>query len=147
MELRPELLPPRVSARHIEDLGREIDRIAALRGDDARAAMAAFQQATGHDYGEFFEYWGAESREAAATRAARPRHPRVPDITRDELVEIVHRIRTCPPPDQDWYVLVLKTNTIHPAPTDLIFWPSPELESASSEEIVDVLLNHRPTAL
>jgi hypothetical protein len=80
-------------------------------------------------------------------RAARPRYPRVPDITRDELVEIVSRIRTCQPPDQDWYLLLLETNTAHPAASGLILWPSPELESASAEEIIDAILSYRPIAL
>jgi hypothetical protein len=146
MELRAELLPPRVTPQRIEELGCEIDRIAELRGTAAQEAMATFRETTGHDYSEFENYWAAESREEAATRAARPTCPRVPDITRDELVEIVRRIRTCLPPDQDWYLLVLKSNTIHPAPSDLIFWPPPELESASAEEIVDAILSYRPIA-
>lgn len=147
MELRPELLPPRVSPQRIEELGREIDRIAELRGVVAQEAMAAFEETTGHNYSEFVEYWGAESREEAAMRAARPRHPRVRDITRDELVEIVRRILTCLPADQGWYLLVLETNTSHPAVSDLIFWPPPELESASAEEIVDAIVSHRPSSL
>jgi hypothetical protein len=147
MELRPELLPPQVSPQRIEELGCEIDRIAELRGDVAQEAVATFKEMTGHDYSELFEYWGAESREEAAMRAAWPGHPRVPDITRDELVEIVRRIRTCLPPDQDWYLLVLETNTSHPTVSDLIFWPPPELESASAEEIVDAILSCRPIAL
>jgi hypothetical protein len=147
MELRPELLPPQVTPQRIEELGCEIDRIAELGGEAAQEAIATFKETTGHDYSEFREYWGAESREEAAMRAARPRYPRVPDITRDELVEIVGRIRTCQPPDQDWYLLVLETNTAHPAASDLIFWPSPELESASEEEIIDAILSYRPIAL
>jgi hypothetical protein len=147
MELRPELLPPQVTPQRIEEPGCEIDRIAELRGDAAQEAMAAFEDVTGHDYSEFRDYWAAENREEAAMRAARPRRPRVPDITRAELVEIVRRIRTCRPPDQDWYVLVLETNTIHPTASDLIFWPPPELTSASAEEIVDAILSYRPIAL
>ena len=147
MELRPELLPPQVTRQRIEELGCEIDRIAELRGDVAQEAMATFKETTGHDYSEFRSYWAAVSREEAAMRAARPGYPRVPDIARDELVEIVRRILTCLPPDQDWYLLVLETNTLHPAASGLIFWPPPELESASAEEIVDAILSYRPIAL
>ncbi|XVQ11977.1 bacteriocin immunity protein [Spirillospora sp. CA-255316] len=147
MNLRPELLPPQVSARRVEELGREIDRITGLAGDAAREAEAAFAEATGHGYEEFREYWGCESREEAALRAAWPAYPRVPDITRDELVEIVRRIRTSRSPEQEWYLLVLKTNTSHPGVSDLIFWPPPELESASPEQIVDAALSYRPMAL
>ncbi|MFC5753006.1 hypothetical protein [Actinomadura rugatobispora] len=146
MNLRPELLPPQVSPERIEELGREIDRIAALRGDAAREAEAAFAETTGHSYEDFREYWGAESREEAALRALRPAYPRVPDITRDELVEIVRRIQTSHP-DQDWYLLLLETNTSHPTVSDLIFWPPPELESATPEQIVDTALSHHPIPL
>src|SRR3954470_20403508 len=97
MELRPELLPPQVSPQRIEELGCEIDRIAGLSGDVAREAMAMFKETTGHDYSEFENYWAAESREEAAVRAAWPGYPRVPDVMRDELVEIVRRIRACLP--------------------------------------------------
>lgn len=146
MKLRPELLPPQATSQRIEELGSEIDRVAELRGDAAQEAMATFKETTGHDHAEFGNHWAAESREEAGTRAAWPRYPRVPDITRDELVEIVRMIRTSRPPDQDWHVLVLKTNTIHPAAGDLIFWPPPELESASAEEIVDAIVSNRPIA-
>jgi hypothetical protein len=147
MELRPELLPPQVNPQRIEELGCEIDRIAELCGDVAHEAVAMFNETTGHDYSEFRNYRAAESREEAALRAARPSYPRVPDVTRDELVEIVRRIQTCLPPDQDWYLLVLKTNTSHPAVSDLIFRSPPELEPASAEEIVDAILVYRPVAL
>jgi hypothetical protein len=43
-------------------------------------------------------------------------------------------------------LLVLQTNTLHPAVSDLIFWPPPALESASAEEIVDAILSYRPVA-
>jgi hypothetical protein len=147
MELRPQLSPPYVSADRVEHLGREIDRIAEMTGEAAQQAMAAFKEETGHDYEEFREYWGAMERDEAARRAAWPSYPRVPDITRDELVEIVHRIQTCGPPDQFWYVLVLEANTAHPAVSDLIFWPPAELQDASAEQIVDTALSHRPIPL
>jgi hypothetical protein len=85
----------------VSQLRSEIDRIAESSGNAAQEAMATFKDMTGHDYSEFREYWIAESREEAVTRAAWSKHSRVPDITRDELVEIVHRIRACAPPDQN----------------------------------------------
>jgi hypothetical protein len=145
VNLRPELLPPQVSAQRVEELGREIDRIADLKGDAAREAEAAFAEATGHSYEEFREYWSGESREEAALRAAWPAYPRVPDITRDELVEVVRRIQTSQPPEQTWYLLVLDTNTTHPTVSDLIF--DPPLDLDSPEQIVDAALTHRPIAL
>lgn len=118
------------------------------RRDEAQAAIAAFNEATGHAYegSDFAEYRGARSLEEFAAEAARPAHPRVPDVTATELAEVVRRIQDADE-ETDHYVRVLRANVPHPAPTDLIFWPPPGLEEATAEEIVDAALRHRPIAL
>jgi hypothetical protein len=72
--------------------------------------------------------------------------PRVPDITRAELVEIVRRILAADE-HADYYVLLLEANVPHPRVADLIFWPPPELVDAPPERIVDAALSYRPIAL
>ncbi|NUR64831.1 MAG: hypothetical protein HOQ47_03640 [Streptomyces sp.] len=63
------------------------------RGDEeaADAAIAVFNEDTGHACSryDFLSYVGSRSAEEFARAAARPAYPRVPGITRDELVEIV----------------------------------------------------------
>ncbi|WP_426503015.1 hypothetical protein ACPPVO_36060 [Dactylosporangium sp. McL0621] len=72
--------------------------------------------------------------------------PKVPDVSREELVEIVRRIQAMDD-DRHYYLLVLKTNTVRPGVSDLIYWPPPHLVDASAEDIVDEALRYRPTAL
>ncbi|MFD9818575.1 hypothetical protein [Streptomyces violascens] len=151
MDLRPELLPPPVSPKRLEELGLEIDRIADLIAgcpEDAVEAVQAFNEATGHDYGvlDFAEYWGSRDVEQFAKEAARPARPAVADITRDELVEIVRRILAADP-ESDYYLLLLGTTVLYPRVSDLIYYPPEGLRDASAEQIVDEALKYRPIAL
>lgn len=150
MELRPELCPPVVGAQRIAELCSAIETIARLleRGESADAAIDGFNAETGHDYGadHFLTYWKSRNLEDFALEAARPARPKVANVTRDELIEIVRRIQA---PDDDiaYYVLLLDTNVLHPRVNDLIFWPPPELVDASPEAIVDAALSYRPIGL
>ncbi|MFE7215129.1 hypothetical protein ACFU93_35345 [Streptomyces sp. NPDC057611] len=152
VDLRPELLPPPVSPERLEELSLEIDRIADLITvcpGDAAEAVQAFNEATGHDYKvlDFAEYWESRDVEEFAMEAARPAHPRVEDITRAELVEIVRRVLAFDP-EYAHYLLLLEVNVAHPRVGDLIFHPSDNnLQGASAEEIVDEALRYRPIAL
>jgi len=149
MDLRPELLPPTVAPEFLAVLAREIDRIARLIGaGDPDEAIAAFNDQTGHGYDvtDFAEYRSYRDVLDFAEEAARPAHPRIADITRDELVEVVRRIQN-KDPDAGYYLLLFRTNVAHPNPTDLIFNPPPDLYEATAEQIVDATLAHRPIPL
>ncbi|MGW7524395.1 hypothetical protein [Streptomyces sp. NPDC054783] len=149
MELRRELLPPPVSAERLAELGAEIERTEALLREDeeaGRRAVDAFNAATRHSYGPFafLEWWASRDLERFALEAARPAWPRVPDITRDELIELVRRVRAgyaTGDPDADHYLLVVEVNVAHPRPFGVIE------QDAPPERIVDELLAHRPIAL
>ncbi|MEQ4725362.1 bacteriocin immunity protein [Nonomuraea sp. B19D2] len=84
--------------------------------------------------------------EELARDAARPERPKVSDITREELAEIVRRIMEANP-DSDYYLRLLEANVLHPRVSDLIFWPPEELQDATAEEIVEAALRYRPIAL
>ena len=150
VELRPELCPPRVERQRIAELCAAIDRIEGLlqRGEPAEPAIAAFNADTGHAYpAEYFvTYRDSRDVEDFALEAARPARPKVVDVTRDELIEIVRRIQAVDA-DIEYYVLLLETNVVHPRVTDLVFWPPPELVGASPERIVDAALRYRPIPL
>jgi hypothetical protein len=150
MELRPELCPPAVSPERAAQLRAAIENIAQLleHGNSADAAIAEFNADTGHSYAaaHFLTYWESRALEDFALEAARPSRPKVADITRDELVEVVRRIIAAEDAS-DYYVLLLTTNIQHPRVTDLIFWPPPELVDATPERIVDAALSYRPIAL
>lgn len=150
MDLRPELLPPTVNEQQLRTVSREIERISDLiqHGGPADEAIMIFNQSTGHNYGlhDFAEYWGSRDLADFALEAARPAHPRVSGITRDELIEIVNRILTADP-ETDYYLLLLGTNLPHPNIPGLIYYPPAELQGASAEQIVDAVLSYRPIAL
>ncbi|MEU8465653.1 hypothetical protein [Streptomyces sp. NPDC029003] len=151
MDLRPELVPPRVSRQRLDELCAEVERIADLlvaRPEAAREAIVAFNAMTGHDYValDFAEYDGSRSLEEFAREAARPAWPVVADISRDELAEIVRRLLMASP-DSDYYLRLLKANVSHPRVSDLVFHPSDPLKDVSAEQIVDEALNYRPIAL
>ncbi|MER7585032.1 hypothetical protein [Kitasatospora sp. NPDC097691] len=151
MDLRLELLPPPVSRERLDELCREIERISdlvVLRSEDADEAIEAFNAMTGHDYGalDFAEYDASRDLENFAREAARPAHPRVPDITRDELVEVVRRLSAAFP-ESDYYLRLLSANVSHPRVSDLLFHPPAELQEASAEQIVEEALKYRPISL
>ncbi|MFE7779334.1 hypothetical protein ACFU5O_36840 [Streptomyces sp. NPDC057445] len=151
VDLRAELLPPPVNRQRLEELRMEIDRIADLvagRSADADGAIGAFNTATGHDYTtlDFTEYAGSRAVEEFAREAARPARPRIGDITRKELVEIVRRILKADQ-DSDYYLRLLEANVLHPRVGDLIIHPPDGLQDASAQEIVDEALKYRPIAL
>src|SRR4051812_21161428 len=97
VELRAELSPPVVSTARIEQLCAAIDSVAELLESDADASadIAAFNEDTGHKYEpyDFMTYSSSRNIEDFALEAARPAWPKVPDVSRDELVEIVRRIQ------------------------------------------------------
>ncbi|KUL47041.1 hypothetical protein [Streptomyces regalis] len=151
VDLRPELLPAPVPQVRLRELISAIERIEHLlhcgERATAQAAIAGFNEDTGHAYGayDFLAYSGSRSVEEFAREAARPAYPRVPDITRDELVAIVRRVLEFGP-DDDYHLLLFETNVVHPAASGLIFHPPAGLEDASAEQIVDAALAHRPIA-
>ncbi|GIE28161.1 hypothetical protein Ait01nite_012060 [Actinoplanes italicus] len=157
MNLRPELLPPPVAPERIAELAAAITRIAGLMdtGRPYADELAAFNTDTGgdltpHDF-HTYDSWG--SAETYAHLVARPGYPRIPDITRDELVEIARRIMDGPgpqadDPDADWYTLLFDTNITRPGASGLIFHPPAELgPGPTPEQIVDTALAYRPIAL
>ncbi|MGW6941753.1 hypothetical protein ACWGF3_22515 [Streptomyces xanthophaeus] len=151
MELRPELSPPPVSRQRLDELCAEVERIADLleaRPEAAREAIAAFNAMTGHDCValDFAEYYGSRSLEEFGRAAARPARPTVSDITRDELVEIVHRLLEADA-ESDYYLRLLEANVSHPRVSDLVFHRSDNLQAASAGQIVDEALKYRPIAL
>lgn len=146
-----ELTPPPVSPHRLDELCREILRIAdLLLGGAANAAeeIAAFNARTGHHYTalDFAEHDGGRSLADFALEAARPAAPRIAGITTGELVEIVRRV-LAGGPESGYYLRLLEANAAHPRVADLIFRPPADLRDAAAEQIVDEALRYRPIAL
>lgn len=124
---------------HIEQL---VDR-----GEDATTAIETLNETSGHSFGveDFHYYCGAPDRAELIEWACTPPPVQLPDITRDELVEIVRRILA--DPTDDWYITAFDLNTVMPGASGLIFHPPSALANATAEAIVDAALSYRPIAL
>ncbi|KDN80793.1 hypothetical protein [Kitasatospora cheerisanensis] len=107
--------------------------------------MRAFNRATGHDYGPlaFTAYEGSRSLAEFAVEAARPARPRVGEVGRDELVELIRRVLAAGP-DADWYLEAVQAAVTHPAAADVLFWGP---DGATPEEMAAELTAYRPIAL
>jgi hypothetical protein len=149
VELRDALVRRSVTPERRVVIGEAILRIEELvdRSNDATAAVETLNETTGHSFGldDFRYHCGAPNREALIERACAPPPVRLPDVTRDELIEIVRRILA--DPTDDWYIEAFERNTVMPGASGLIFHPPPELRDATAEEIVDAALAYRPIAL
>ncbi|MFF4893583.1 hypothetical protein [Micromonospora chersina] len=149
MELRDALRRRPVTPERRVAIGEAILQIEELvdRGEDATAAIETLNETTGHSFGldDFHNHCGAPDREQLVEWACAPPPVRLPEVTRDELVEIVRRILARP--TDDWYIAAFERNTVMPGASDLIFYPPPELRDATAEEIVDAALAYRPIAL
>ncbi|MEN3614794.1 hypothetical protein AAH979_35325 [Plantactinospora sp. ZYX-F-223] len=149
MELRDALRRRPVTPERRVAIREAILQIEELvdRGKDATTAIETLKETTGHTFGldDFNYHCGAPDREQLVEWACAPPPVRLPDVTRDELVEIVRRILA--DPTDDWYIEAFERNTVMPGASGLIFHPPPELRDATAEEIVDAALAYRPIAL
>jgi hypothetical protein len=149
VELRDALRRRPVTPEKRAAIGEAMSRIDELVdwGEDAMAAIEALNEMTGHDFGlvDFQSRCGEPDREELVEWASAPLPVRLPDITRDELVEIVRRVLA--DPSDDWHIAAFERNTVMPGASGLIFHPPPELWDATAQEIVDVALAYRPIAL
>ncbi|GHF53453.1 hypothetical protein GCM10010218_38680 [Streptomyces mashuensis] len=151
LDLRAELLPPPVSRERLDELCREIERIAELvlaGAESADAEISAFNATTGHTYSasDFAEYDGSQNLISFATTAARPPRAPVAGLTRDELVGIVRKL-LAGDAESDHWLRLLEAHVPHPRVSDLIFHPPSGPRDPSAERIVDEALAYRPIAL
>lgn len=96
MDLRPELYPRVVEPAERAALAAEIVSLAAdlRRGDpEGTARLAAFNARTGRAYAarDVARYDQVLTLDEFVAEALHPPAPRVPDLTRDELIAIVSR--------------------------------------------------------
>ncbi|WP_197517285.1 bacteriocin immunity protein [Microbacterium karelineae] len=146
MELRSALTPRSIPPNLLATLGAQANAIASLI-EFARPyaeQLAAFNAAVGTeiDPTDLRGIHAAEDPQDFVRRVMN-RPERVPDITREELIEIVDRISAADD-SGDFYLELFEMNVPHPEASDLIFWPPEELQDASSAQIVDAALSYTP---
>jgi len=145
MELRPELCEPEVPAERLAALRAALERIEEQYWSGAATdeAIAALNADTGSNLElyDILSYHSSISVEDFARSLAWPAWPKVPDVTRAELIEIVRRALAAGD-DNGYYHFLLDVNVAHPAPAVVVY-----RDGASPAEIVDEILSYRPIAL
>jgi hypothetical protein len=75
------------------------------------------------------------------------------DLSREQLVALVERIRKADDIEQDWLVGRFEANVLHPRASTFIFFPEYELGAEyegkvlSAEEVVEHVLAYKPIEL
>jgi len=160
MELRPELLPPSLDEQLVARLAKLAD---AVDGNPDESLRAKFNELAGADVpmNVFQGIYGSEDHANFVRRLLRKQRIKpVPDVTREELAEVVRRAMK---PDRDGlheaYMAVFDCNVPMPRASSLIFYPADYDDRSgtwgggkpmrdydpSPEQIVDWALD--PTAL
>ena len=151
MELRCELMPPALDedlVAHLANLAAEIDGARPGQWEDD---LAEFNRLAGTaiPYEQFQGISGAEDHADWVRRLLyRQSVAPVPDLSREEMVEIVSRVQSLPPPHRDFYLESFEVNCNHPSRSDLIFWPNlvselPQDREPTAEEIAEHAMRGR----
>jgi len=126
MELRPELLPPRLDEAKVARLARLAEVIDGANPGQWEVELAEFNRLAGTNLAflDFQGTYGGEEHETWVRRvltyqAARP----VPGITRPELVELVRRIMSEEHPVNEAYMAIFDANVPMPSASNLVFYP------------------------
>ncbi len=159
-KLRPELTSPPIPEGYLHALQVRIEAIenALETAGHAPELIQEFNQLTGRDFDEdtFRNYWKGVDLDDFAKQAARPKPKACPDVTREELIEVVRRaMPTSGDEDYEYYMEIFDANVAMPDASNLIFYPAEhDLDGESigdydptPEEIVDQALSYQMLAL
>ena len=127
MALRAELLLKPPSQQHIDRVRKAVsDILSGLdRGEEVGERINFLADLTGRKYiaADFEEIEARMSEEDFVGEAALPAACIVPDITRDELIEIVRLAMTVDPGAARYYCDLFDKNVAMPGASSLIYWP------------------------
>lgn len=145
MAWRKEFDPPLLDPERVHEIRQAyVDALAAIdAGEDFQPLLSRLYELTQR---EVSVQWllaaaGSTSDEVAAELLARPDPPRIPSVTRDELVALVNKL-LCPEiteSEEDWWMGVLSRNVTHPRVLSLIYGGE-----KTAEQIVEEALAYRP---
>jgi len=142
MAIRPHLLvgpPAPALVATLEQLAIEV--VDAINQRTEAAPLLAHIQALTdnpwYDESFFRTLYGASSPKEFAELAALGNPPIIPDLTRDEIVELIRLASKPEKPYQDYYLRLLDKNLPNAGISDLIFWSDRE---RTPEEIADEAL-------
>ena len=131
MELRPELRPPALDDDVIARLADLADRVDGARPGEWEDDLAEFNRLAGTAvaFEQFQGVSGGGPLEDYVRRLLyRRRLAPDPALTREEMAEVVSRVRSGAE-GRDFYLELFLVNFRHPSGTDLLYWPDlvPEL--------------------
>jgi hypothetical protein len=156
--LRAELLPPQPDHAKVKRLTRVADQIIELidtRGE-FRPLLARFNVEAGIDLTplDFLAAAGSVPTEEFVKRALTPPPQRVPDITYDELLEVVTRICEAQGTESEiqFWIDLLQANVAYRSVSNLIYWPfgcphPPDAPELTPKQILDAALANRAPAM
>lgn len=144
MELRKVLLPPELDADkviHLEYLANKI--INCLHsGNNHSQLLNCFNQLSVRHYNihDFDAAFGSIGMKEFAREALMPNPVYIPDITREEYLEIIQRVASADYLELEttWWLELLNRNLPHPAVSDLIYY-----QDLDPEEILDKALSDK----
>lgn len=154
MQLRPQLEPTSLDAAKVERLTWLAEN---LDGEQRRAEIEEWlnefnaMAASDLKWEDFQEIYGYQNHDEWVKGVLlRQRVVALPDISREELCEIVRRIQENPGGESatDFYLAMLQANVPYNGVSDLIFWPNIHFgdEDVSREltpaQIVKIALNN-----
>jgi len=146
VELRPELQPPILDEEWLDRLAELADKLDGCQSDEGDAMLAEFNQAAGTELAieNFQKIYCSEDHKDWVRRILYQRDLRPdPRLSKEEMAEIVSRIQEGD--DNDFYLELFLVNCLHPAGTELIYWPDevPELprdREATATEIAELAM-------
>ena len=110
---------------------------------EALAAIQEIRNLTNNSEYEPFTFHalpGVEETQDFAERAALGPPPLVPDLRRDEIIDLLERATAVRKPYSDYYLAMLMRNFPYASPSDLIYWPDRE---RTCEEMADEILHRK----
>ena len=156
MELRPELMPPKLDKATVRRLAKWAAAIDGARPGQWEDDLSAFNAEANTRF-KFEDFQGIAGGQDHATwvksvlaeASLRP----LPDITREELVELVRRVGSAEYKEHetDFWLRVLEVNLPDAPISDLIFWPDEALgadagsDELSPEQIVELAVTRWPS--
>jgi hypothetical protein len=151
VELRVDLLPPRLEDALVARLARLADCLDGARPGLGEDELAEFNRLAGTalQREDFQGIYGAEDRADWVRRVLYRRSLKpVRGLSRAEMAEIVSRA-LAGGEDRDFYLELFLANCRHPSGSDLLFWPDlvpelPQRREPTAQEIADCALGWEP---
>ena len=149
MDLRSELIPPVLDEAKVARLAELADQLDGARAGEWETNLAEFNRLAGTILAliDFKDIYSGQRHSTWVRKVlAGSFLRRLPDVTRDELVEMTRRVMECRGEEHEihFWLKMLELNLPDPRVSDLIFWPGEYFGDGDNsreltpEEVVDI---------